>query len=218
MSKTNNRGGKPVDPKLNGQRFGRLVAGDVIRRPGKWYIQCKCDCGKEKLVRHDHLKSGRTSSCGCYKIEVTKLSNTRHGDCRRTEDHAPEFTAWVGMNDRCGNPRNPAFHRYGGRGIQVCEEWKESYPAFLAHVGRKPSPEHSIERINNDGNYEPKNVRWATKVEQCNNRRTNRFLEFRGKTQTIAQWGREVGISNLTIQARLKYGWSTEKTLTTPVR
>lgn len=205
-----------MDPKLNGQRFGRLVAGDAIRRPGKWYIQCKCDCGNEKLIRCDHLKAGLSTSCGCYAREVTIASNTKHGDCRKTK-HAPEFDVWVSMRERCGNPKDVSYHRYGGRGIKVCKEWQESYPSFLAHVGRRPSSEHSIERINNDGDYEPNNVRWATKVEQCNNRRTNHFLEFNGKRLTLAQWQREVGIHSLTIRRRIVSGWSVEKALTTPV-
>lgn len=212
------KGNQPVKPELNGQRFGRLLAGHAERIGTYWYIHCICDCGKPKSVRKDHLESGKTSSCGCYKVEATKLSNTKHGDCRRVQRKAPEFIVWARMTQRCLNPNNKAYPRYGGRGISVCQEWQESYEAFLAHVGRRPSHLHSIERIDNDGNYEPGNVRWATKVEQCNNRRTNRFIDFKGKRQTFAQWGRELGISQTTIRVRIVIlGWSVEKALTTPV-
>jgi hypothetical protein len=210
--------GRPVDPGVSGKRFGRLIAGEAVRKPGKWHIRCKCDCGNETLVRCDHLKSGRSSSCGCYSKTLSSLRSLKHGDSRIGGKRAPEFGAWAKMNDRCRNPRNNNYNRYGGRGISVCQEWQESYTAFLAAMGRRPSVLHSLERINNNGNYDPGNVRWATKVDQCNNRRTNRLLEFNGKIQTLAQWGREVGIPSLTLGARLNRGWSAEKTLTEALR
>lgn len=208
----------PINPNLIGQRFGRLLAGEARRTAGSWFILCTCDCGTIKLVRSDHLRTGRIVSCGCYKREATIRANTKHGDCRQT-GKATEYLIWVGMVKRCTNPNTKTYHRYGGRGITVCQRWLDSYEAFLEDVGRRPSPHHSIERINNCGNYGPTNVRWATTLEQNNNRRSNRFLEFNGKRQTIADWGRETGIAMRTLWRRHAVsGWSIEKTLTTPVR
>lgn len=209
-----------IDKPLAGQRFGRWLTGEAIRHPGKWMVQCTCDCGETKLVRFDHLKAGKTVSCGCYAREQMAVVNLKHGDSRKRNGQkaAPEFATWLSMRQRCYDPKNKAYRFYGARGITICDEWLKSYSSFLAHVGRKPSPEHSIERIDNNGNYEPGNVRWATRVEQCNNRRSSHFLDWNGKCQTMAQWGREVGIDPLTLSARLSRGWSAEKTLTTPLR
>lgn len=218
MSKTTRKWRPPIDPKLNGQRFGRLVAGDAVRKGSKWRILCKCDCGNEKSIQYDNLKNGSSTSCGCRCKEVTILRSTKHGDCQRGK-RAPEFTVWASMIARCTNPKTKYFNRYGGRGITVCQKWRDSYESFLTDVGRRPSAKHSIDRINNNGNYEPGNVRWATSLEQNNNRRDNVIWEFSGKRQTIGQWGQELNIKpKLLWQRRFVAKWSLEKTLTTPVR
>ena len=115
------------------------------------------------------------------------------------------------MIQRCCNPSNNAYHYYGGRGITVCEQWRDSFETFLADVGLRPSNQHSLDRYpNNDGNYEPGNVRWATRMEQAINKRSNRWITAHGKTMTVSEWSRELGILDKTIYYRLSAGWSAE--------
>jgi hypothetical protein len=118
---------------------------------------------------------------------------------------------------RCTNPKHPNWKNYGGRGISVCDEWRHSFKAFLAHIGPRPSSEHSLDRYpNNDGNYEPGNVRWATRSQQRRNTRVNHFVEISGMRKTIAEWVEYFQISRNTVQARIKAGWSVERALSTP--
>lgn len=131
-----------------------------------------------------------------------------------------EFQAWRGMIHRCmmEKPKlwNYEWICYAGRGIKVCDRWLRSYDSFLEDMGRKPHPSLSIDRINNDGNYEPSNCRWATREQQLNNKRNNVFIEFQGNRLTLAQWGRKTGISASIIGQRRRLGWTPEAILTTP--
>lgn len=125
------------------------------------------------------------------------------------------------MINRCRNARSPYYHLYGGRGIKVCERWKgkNGFLNFLQDMGRRPSPKHSIDRIDNNGNYEPGNCRWATRIEQNRNRRDNRLVTFNGQTKCIAEWCDETGLPEKSVRARLwLLGWSVEDALTTPIR
>lgn len=131
--------------------------------------------------------------------------------------NTPEFRAWSAMRNRCTNPRNAAYARYGGRGVSVCSRWRESFWAFLEDMGRRPSPMHSLDRINNDGNYEPGNCRWATRRQQLTNYSRNRYLALGRRTMTLDQWEEETGIDHRTITARLDRGWSDREALTVPV-
>ncbi len=143
--------------------------------------------------------------------------NYRHGH-KPQSGASPEYVAWNGMRARCHNPSNPNYARYGARGIRVCEAWRNSFETFLSDMGRKPSTKHSIERINNNGNYEPSNCRWATATEQANNRRSSRVIKFNEEEKTLAEWSRLSGVSVTTIYQRIKYGWSIERALTQPVK
>jgi len=157
---------------ITGQRFGRLVVLRVGKkgRKGihrKWL--CQCDCGNFKETRCSNLRSGSVTSCGCVRKKWLRIR--KHGDAMRTNGKpAVEYLAWNNMRDRCENPKNVGFKYYGGRGIVVCERWSK-YENFLADMGRKPSPKHSLDRIDVDQNYFKENCRWATRDEQNNNRR-----------------------------------------------
>lgn len=138
----------------------------------------------------------------------------RHGH-KTAENPSREYVIWRNMRARCTNPTDVGFHKYGGRGIAVCAPWLDDFVNFLADMGRCPGPSHSIERIDNDGNYEPGNCRWATPKEQANNRRSSRYLTFNGEVATMTQWAERVGLKVATLHARLKAGWSEERALTT---
>ena len=161
---------------IRGLRFGRwLVVGSApVRLAGITKWACRCDCGTERMVAGGHLRGGRTNSCGCYNREVAGRRalerSTTHGHSPRGKA-SPEYRAWRSMLNRCDHPCVNSYERYGGRGITVCSRWRESFEAFLADMGPKPSPKHSVDRIDNDGNYEPGNCRWATPIEQAQHKR-----------------------------------------------
>lgn len=190
---------------------GRSKHGDSL-----WL--CKCNCGIEKVVASLGLKQGKVKSCGCFRAAALKAgrdqlhkNNTIHGQSRTREHHI-----WQNLIYRCYNPNCPQYDRYGGRGIGVCDKWKESFIAFYEDMGPCPSPKHTVDRIDNDGDYCPENCRWATRKQQANNRRGNRLLTYKGEQKTCAAWAEQFGLTRLIIWQRLGRGWSVEKTLETP--
>lgn len=162
----------------NGQRFGRLMvigeADKYVSPQGKGLRQVfvRCDCGVVSTVTLNSLKKGLAASCGCYRTELA-IGSVTHGDARKSRA-TKEYKAWSNMISRCENPNVERFPHYGGRGITVCDRWRNSFPAFLEDMGRKPSLDHSIDRIDVNGNYEPGNCRWATPEQQANNKRNSR--------------------------------------------
>ena len=156
---------------LIGLKFGRWTliefAGYAKNYVAKW--KCRCDCGNEAVVQLSNLKSGNSKSCGCLSKEMAGARVYKHGYASK---NTKEYAAWLSMKTRCYNPNYQHFKDYGGRGIKICERWLNSFENFLADIGKAPDELHSLDRyINNDGNYEPGNVRWATSSEQIQNRR-----------------------------------------------
>ena len=206
---------KPLD--LTGRRFGRLVAIErsTNSKSGKAKWRCKCDCGNETVVFSTSLVQGLTHSCGCLNREVTLERFSTH---RQSESRL--YETWSGMKKRCYNPYSKSFSAYGGRGIAVCDEWKDDFQAFYDWaMANGYADDLTIDRIDVNGNYSPENCRWVDKLTQANNCRTNHYLTFNGKTQSIAEWARELGVSDSLIRQRIvKLGWSVERALTEPSR
>lgn len=202
-----------------GKRYGRIVVIRLIEsRPrGLSLWLCRCNCGTVLNLTSKRLSNKAIESCGCKKIEVVSALKNRltHGMVG-----TPEYRSWQHMKERCLNKKSKSYPAYGGRGIKICQEWIDSFEAFLKSVGNRPSTRHSIDRFpDNNGNYEPGNVRWATASEQARNRRTNNIIELNGQQKTLAEWSESTGISVYTIMSRLYQSkWSVEKSLTTPVR
>ncbi len=196
---------------LTGQRFGRLTVLErgpsAKSRQSRWF--CRCDCGGTALVESCALTRGHTTSCGCAHTDAV----TTHG-----RNRTPEYRAWVSMRRRCYAPKDISYPRYGALGIRVCDRWLHSFENFFADMGERPGPGYSLDRIDSKADYSPENCRWATAATQAQNRRSSCLLTFQGKTQTVSQWSRELGISGTCIHTRLKKGWATEKVLSLPVR
>lgn len=203
---------------LAGQTFGRLTVLEfagitAVQKHSVWRCVCSCDESSVVLVQGRSLVNGGTRSCGCLASESTTTRSTTHGKSRTSE-----YRVWAGMKDRCLNPNSRNFPDWGGRGIQVCQRWQESFEAFLEDVGLRPEKGMSLDRINNAGNYEPGNVRWATWEQQQNNRRSSSRLTYNGETKTLPQWAREFGLKRDTLQHRIHdRKWDLEQALSTPV-
>lgn len=184
---------------ITGQRFGRFVV--IERVPNRYkqrFWKCICDCGNIVEVRGDHIKSGATKSCGCY----SKESHKKHGRSR-----TPIYKVWQAIKDRCYNKNNSQYKDYGGRGIYMCERWLDSFENFLKDMGNKP-PNMTIDRIDNDGPYNPENCRWATKKQQVLNRRNTLNYTIGHKTQCLKYWCDELCISYKTALYHIKRGKS----------
>ena len=206
---------------LTGQRFERWV---VIKLDYKGHQEpcgkmkfthwwCQCDCGTVLSVMGSNLSRGASRSCGCVRTEII----TTHG-----LSYDPLFHVWVGIRARCTDPSHVHYDRYGGRGIQVSEEWVTNFPAFKEYVnsvlGPKPSDKHTIDREDNDGDYEAGNLRWADPFQQGSNRENNVWITLDGVTLIVAEWSRRSGIPKDTLSYRLKAGWAIDRALLSPVR
>jgi hypothetical protein len=203
---------------LTGQRFGRLTVlfrDDFIKKDGKKETAfiCKCDCGKTIKILAYNLKSGHTQSCGCKSLENRiKARITHHHTGTRL------YRIWRNMRTRCENPNDYHFKFYGERGIAVCNEWQTFEPFYEWAMTNGYCDNLTIDRINNDGNYEPNNCRWVTQREQSNNTRKKRLLTYNGVTLSMADWAYIFDIRPISLAYRLNHGWSIDKALNTPVR
>ncbi len=200
-------------PDMIGRRCGRLVVIEraASRKAGNGvasYWKCLCDCGKE-VVRHGgNLRAaGSHASCGCSAGKWKVV----HG-----RKNSKEYQCWSNMKRRCYEPTNNSYSNYGGRGICVCDRWRNSFALFLEDMGVAPSKSHTIERNDVNSNYCPENCRWADRAEQAMNKTTNRFIEFGGRRMCLTEWAKAVGVSTGAMQGRLRRGWSIELALTTP--
>ena len=195
-------------------RYGRLVIeSEALRNGEKRMFICRCDCAKVKITSLNNLQMGKVRSCGCLARERASIASRKLVDGRLSCDH-PLYWTWANIKGRTENPNNPSYNYYGGRGIKMCERWAESFADFVVDMGPKPDSRMTLERIDNDGDYDPLNCRWATIREQANNKRSNRMLTFRGETKNLTQWARATGISFGTLRYRIESGWPVEKTLT----
>lgn len=206
---------------LTGQRFGRWTAIECTGRnkSGGAMWLCRCDCGTVRVIDGRSLRDGTSKSCGCLSKELSKnrKTNYKHGG---KSDRL--YGVWNGIKDRCYNPKSKHYHRYGGRGITMCDQWRYDYTAFrdwaLAY-GYDPTAkkyQYTIDRIDNDAGYSPDNCRIVSQKVQCSNKGNNHFLTYNGETKTISEWAECTGIRKDTIRRRIvNYHWDVEKALTT---
>lgn len=223
---------------LTGKRFGKLTVvkfhGSYVegRRPGR-YWECLCDCGKTSIVYGSNLKWGDSTSCGCMSSRhAIKDVNKSHGETagwkHKLRARTTEYQTWMGMRRRCNDKAMENYERYGAKGITVCDRWMRgtedlsAFECFLQDMGRKPSPELSLDRIDNSKGYFPENCRWATKEQQANNRDPSHnaiWLTYRGETQLLSYWAKKYGLRKETLRQRIRvFGWSVEKALTEPLQ
>lgn len=200
---------------ITGLVFGKLIVIDkaAIKKGKVIMWVCECECGGRKIARAADLKNGKTKSCGCIIKQVLSDRNTTHG-----MSGTRIYEIWQGMIKRCTNKKCQYYHLYGGRGIKVCERWK-NFKLFYEDTYIGYSEGLSIDRFpNKNGDYEPNNFRWATDEEQATNKRVNHVLEYNGKKQTISQWAKEIGLNQRLIGSRIKRGWTSEMALTLPIQ
>lgn len=198
---------------IAGHRFGKLVAVlpvAMTKSGAVWLFQC--DCGEEKQVRLGNVRNGHTSSCGCLHRQKAKEANTTHNMSRTAV-----YKVWAAMVGRCCNPDDAGYPHYGGRGINVAQRWRESFAAFIEDMGPRPTANHSIERLDNDGNYEPGNCVWLVQKEQGQNTRRVRRFRFRGSHLTIRQLSLQYGIPHRSLLRRIDAGWPIERAVLEPL-
>lgn len=202
-------------------RFGRLTvidsAEDHIQKSGKHRTQwlCKCDCGNIIAVQSFNLKSGNSKSCGCLADEIRITNSLKHGD-----RHNRLYSIWCNIKQRCYNSKLPTYARWGGRGIKMCDEWKDSYTAFKEwSINNGYNNNLTIDRIDNNLGYTPDNCRWTTPKVQSNNRSTSVYFPYKGREYTLSELADATGIKYHTLFARVnKLGWSIDKAVSAPTR
>lgn len=205
--------GRPLIDK-SGLRYGRLTVVALSSEKRNKYIDwiCKCDCGNVKIVSSKHLCiGGSINSCGCILKEINTKRLKTHGYTKTGNKQISEYYAWHSMKDRCLNQNHHAYKNYGGRGITICDEWKDSFECFINDMGFKPTKKHTLDRINNELGYYKDNCRWALMTVQNKNRRNNVWYELRGRRMISADWARLIGITPGNLIASLKIHGTLEK-------
>ena len=202
---------------MTARTFGKLTVMEwAYERRGRiWLCKVICSCGTERVVRRLSLQSGRTRSCGCLRRKMQHDLHLKHGGARRGL-RLVEYGTWVKMIVRCENPKDKAYPHYGGRGIAVCERWRNSFAAFLSDMGRRPGPGYSIDRIKNERGYEPGNCQWVMGPAQNRNKRNSRRITYAGLTLSLGEWSERTGVNQKTLATRHDRGWSAERMLTIP--
>ena len=209
--------GKFID--RTGEKIGRLTIIKIAGKDkfGRVVWQCKCDCGNIKNILGCHIKLNHTISCGCYNREHNygRVTHTTHGKC-----YTRIYKIWRGIINRCENINIKSFERYGGRGIKMCEEWRNDFMTFYNwSMANGYRDDLTIDRINNNGNYEPSNCRWATLIEQANNKRCNLRYIVNGENLTLKQISQKYNVNYKELFARVKYlGWDIEKAVFEPIK
>lgn len=197
-----------------GKKYNKLTIKnktDLRDTQGLIIYDCQCECGNLIKISASLVVRGKTKSCGCLKadkLKITIANNVSHGKSRTSI-----YYTWAGMLKRCYLKTHKQYPNYGARGIKVCDEWLKSFVSFYRDMGDKPSKLHSLDRIDNNGDYEPKNCRWATPREQSNNTRNSIKVFYRGKSMTLGQWSDYLNIPRPTVYWRYKQGWDIERVL-----
>lgn len=210
---------------LTGQKFGRLTViseaatkiafyNGLRKKRRRWL--CICECGNKLEVDQGKLRIGHTQSCGCYQKQKAAEAKTTHGYASSKGEH-PIYHTWRGMMERCFYAKNENYHRYGKRGITVCNRW-QTFEKFVADMEPTWSVGMTLERKNNNGNYEPSNCVWIPRSQQGRNTCRNRWIEFQGERLLVSDWGKRLGTTGSVITSRLQLGWTVEEALTTPVK
>ena len=202
---------------ITGQKFGRLTAIKMLEYSDKchsYYWEFKCDCGKIVAINKNSVTSGHTLSCGCFRREKTSLSHKKHG-----LENTRLYSIWIGIKQRCQNIKNPRYHKYGGRGIAICNEWLDDFMNFYSWaMDNGYNDSLTIDRIDVNGNYEPSNCRWATIHTQAKNKTSNRLITYKNVTKCLTDWAKELKINRTTLFARIYSGWEIAKAFEKPVR
>lgn len=206
-----------LEKDISGNKYNHLTALEPTRSENsdKYCWLFICDCGNKKIIRKTKVVNGYTKSCGCLLKEIGK-NNVQKYFKTHGKSKTPTYIAWRGIKQRCLDKNIEGYISYGGRGIKVCDRWLNSFENFLEDMGERPSPKHSIDRIDNDGNYEPNNCRWATNKEQSCNRRSSFIINYKGKSQTLMEWSEELEMSYHLLRDRIvRYKWDIEKSFMT---
>jgi hypothetical protein len=199
---------------ITGKKYNGLTAIKFAKKCEKWnhaFWLFKCECGTKKILQKSKVICGHIISCGCGAKNKKKTGNPTHNLSKTYM-----YILWKGMRQRCNNPNNPKYPNYGGRGIKVCDRWN-NFENYLLDMGNRPSPDYSIDRIDNNGNYEPNNCRWATKSEQARNQRSNIKITLGNKTLCISEWAKINNLPESTIRARIIRGWNLIDSITKPL-
>lgn len=204
---------------VTGNKYGKWLVTDGSIPPfggtDIHKVLCRCDCGTVRKVRFGNLRQGLSKSCGCYRRP--HKGNFKHGHSGQYGTHSGTYGSWASMISRCNYPKDIAYNLYGGRGIRVCDRWRNDFRKFLSDMGERPNG-HSLDRLDNDGDYTPENCRWATTKEQQRNRRNNITVIYDGVEMCLAQFAEKINMDYETVRRRFKAGWSLEKIETTPNR